>query len=287
MKQGHLTILFLILYSSCFLLLWIKQKEYDSVLEEKKRVEESLKDAMEQAGKELAKVMYEPETVRLRTFETAFLEAWYIYMGVLYDLELQEELRLHLPMLVFVQENGAYFYYAKEEKAGKTTELVYEWTELQEFSIPEGSTEQKKKSYIADVLEQNASEIVTKHNEIAKQHGLNYQFHAPSFLQDTSKTLEFPMMFAVFQGWPLTASGNHLYENCLDAGVYLKEVRKYVIELPKGLEDARCYYHEKNCVQVMEGNGRFLPERLSKEEAMKKYGAFACNVCIPDQESRN
>ena len=73
-----------------------------------------------------------------------------------------------------------------------------------------------------ECLEQQASEIITKHNVIASQYGVGYQFFLPRFFQDTSSVTEFPMLFVVLQGWPLNDSHTVYYNTCIDAGIFLR-----------------------------------------------------------------
>lgn len=283
MKQGHFAAFFLILYLGCSITLYINQKRYDEVLEEKERVEEGLKKAIEYTADQLLVVMNEPVENRLLVFQSAFFEAFYIYMGALEDTELQELLGMHLPMLVYVQEDGAFFYYAEEIQKNGVIELVYQWSALQKFDFPEHCTDEEKKGVMAKCLEERSSEIISVHNYIAAQYGLEYTFYVPDFLQDTSSELELPMLFAVFQGWPLTAAGDIVYENCMDASVYIQEVKNYVVELPGDISDTYCYYHEAFCEKLEEKDRSFLKEVMTKEQAIYQYGAVPCGVCIEEK----
>ena len=104
--------------------------------------------------------------------------------------------------------------------------ILHTWSEKVPFVFLEESTEEEKKAIIAEVIEEYASELISNHNYIAKQYGLTYSFYVPQFLQNTSEQWNFPMIVAVFQGWPLTASKEIVYENCIDAAVYIQEVKK-------------------------------------------------------------
>ncbi|MBO5354263.1 MAG: hypothetical protein J6A77_13300 [Lachnospiraceae bacterium] len=279
MKQGHFAVLFIIVYLSCFFTLYLEQRNYDMVLEEKCRIEKGMKQAIEYAANELIPAVHASKEEKCTIFQTAFFEAFYIYMGVMDDTEEQQRLKMHVPMLVLVQEDGAFFYYAVETLENGVKQLRYEWTELQSFVFPEDCSEEKKKSIIAETLEETASGIITSHNYIAAQYGISYNFYVPDFLQDTARSLDMPVLFAVFQGWPLTAAGNIVYENCVDTGVYVQKVKKYIIELPTDLEDSFCYYHEEFCELVQRGDGNFLKEKFSKEQAVRMYGALSCTYC--------
>ena len=133
---------------------------------------------------------------------------------------------------------------------------------------------------IADIIEPYASDIISNHNYIAMQYGINYSFYVPQFLQNTSEDLNFPMLFVVFQGWPLTASGNIVYENCIDTAVYIQTIEKYRIEVPKDLSQTYAYYHNIDCNYIGIYDGKVLDREVSKEQAIYKYGAYACEYCI-------
>ena len=93
----------------------------------------------------------------------------------------------------------------------------------------------KKKALMADVLEQKASGIITNHNVIAAQYGLSYHYSLPVFFQDTSRLPEFPMLFIVFQGWPINHSRMLYYDACLDAGMFLRQKQDPPVPYPKVL----------------------------------------------------
>ena len=123
--------------------------------------------------------------------------------------------------------------------------------------------------------------MITEHNYIAEQDGLGYTFFVPRFLQNSSDILEFPMLFVAFQGWPLVENGSVVYENCVDAGVYLKETTYYVVDLPRDLAKTIAYYHKADCPRVPEWLKQTPEFVVTKEEAVREYGAFPCDFCLP------
>ncbi len=222
MKQGHLLLLFLIIYGSCFLLLYCEQKKYDAALDEKQKVEQALLEAIEHAGNQCKKVINDNDEKKKQVIADAFSEAFYVSMGMFQSEQPKEFWRIYIPMLVLVEEEGASFYYMQESKEQI---LYHDWTEKLYFNFPENCSDAKKKSLMADVLEKEASKIISNHNFIAEQYGFSYRYSLPMFFQDTTQDLEFPMLFVVFQGWPLNVSDMIYYENCLDAGVFLRKKR--------------------------------------------------------------
>lgn len=260
-------------------MLSLEQLRYDAVLEEKQQVEKQLLTAVENTAREFAKVLYASTEKKQQVLEEEFFHFLYAAFGVLWEREEQERLRMHIPMLVLVEEDGILFFHMKEVIREGSVELQHQWTQKIPFCFSNNMQTEEKKVVIINTLEKNATEIITEHNYIAKQYGLGYTFTVPHFLQNTTKETEFPMLFLVFQGWPLTASGDVRYENCLDAGVYLQEVEYYVIELPKSPADSWCYYHKEGCRNLIRSNPNVLKEQLTKQEAIRKYGAIPCKEC--------
>ena len=280
MKQGHFIGIYVIIYLFCFLLLFIEQKKYDDVLEQKEKMEDSLKMAVEETAWKLTSVVKEPAQEKKNIIEKEFFEYLYISLGLLQEVEEQKKLNMYCPMLLLVEEEGAFFFYMKEINENGIKKLVHTWSEQISFPFAEDTTKAEKKAIISNVIEEYASDIISNHNYIAQQNGLNYSFYVPKFLQNSSEDLNFPMLFVVFQGWPLNASGEIMYENCIDIAGYIQEVKKYIVELPKNLEQTCAYYHEIDCNYIGIYNGRVLDKEVSKEQAIYTYGAYACEHCV-------
>lgn len=282
MKQGHLALVFLVIYISCFIFLKVTQVQYDQALQEKQRVEQALIEAVQNAGREYTAVLNASEEDKKEAFETAFMEAFYVSMGLFETEEKQEYLRMYLPMLVLAEEDGAFFWYMQERQNGDAVELCHLWSEKIVYGDSEyDDTEEVKKRMVAETLEKEASKIISSHNYIASQYGISYSFFVPTFLQDGATTINFPMLFVVFQGWPLSAAGDVIYENCIDVGLYLQTVDYYVVTGPESLLEAICIYHQKECASLDESRGDSEKGYVTEEDAIRKYGAYPCSQCIP------
>ena len=114
MKQGHFIALYIIVYFFCFLLLFMEQKTYDDVLEQKEKLEHSLKIAIEETAWSLTSIVKEPIQEKKNRIEQQFFESFYISLGLLQEVEEQEKLKLYCPMVLLVEEDGAFFYYIQE-----------------------------------------------------------------------------------------------------------------------------------------------------------------------------
>ena len=160
MKQGHLLLIFVIVYCSCFLSMYYEQKNYDLVLEEKQRTEKALLDAIEYTANQYRSVLKDSEEKKKQVIADAFSDAFYVSMGLFQTLQEKEFWRIHIPMLVLIEEEGAYFYYVKENTELGKRKIVHEWTERIKFDFPGNYSEKKKKAYIADLLERLGSQII-------------------------------------------------------------------------------------------------------------------------------
>lgn len=278
MKQGHLALMFLLIFTACWSVLFVEQQRYDLAINEKQRVERALAGAIENTANVFAEVIHASEKEKQQTLEQAFIDSFYIAMGIV-DEEKRRELRMYLPLLALVEEDGICFCYMQEQEKEGIAELASVWSEKIFFPHSEGSSESEKKRILVETLEKESSEIITNYNYIATQYGLSYSFSVPRFLENGEKELNFPMLFVVFQGWPLNSAGNILYENCLDAGLYMKRTRYYSVSKPKDILSPYCVYHisEGSC----EAKTNILAEFIREEDAIRQYGALPCEICLP------
>lgn len=235
MKQGHLFIVFLLIAGNCFLSLYCVQKHYDSVIWEKQQLENALLEVAEDTGNRSKPALCQTEEKKKQVIEEAFSEAMSVYMGEFEASENKEFWRMYIPMLLWVEEDGAIFYYLGSDN---DKEFHHTWTEKKYFYFPDGCNEKKKKAIMAAALEQTASEIITNHNFIAGQYGISYHYYLPTFFQDMSCLPEFPMLFIVLQGWPINGSGIK-FSACIDAGVYLREKEDSLTAYPRVIQEEK------------------------------------------------
>ena len=279
MKQGHFAVLFSMIFCMCFLELQIEQKRYDRVWEEKQKIENALVNAIEYTAWELTEVIFAPEEAKKKAVEDAFFEALSASLGYVEDTEAQAGLKLYVPLLILVEADGALIFHLEEKKVNNVTTLCSVWADKTVFSIQEESSWSEKKAIISNHLEKETSEFISNHNYIARQYGLEYIFSVPNFLYELEDESKFPMIIAVLQGWPLTASGKLTYENCIDAAAYIQEKKYYWLELPKNLENTVCYFHNTGCEKLSEESGVILERQVTEQEAIWKYGAVVCEIC--------
>lgn len=274
MKQGHLLVMFLSLYMICFVTLYVEQTKYDRVLEEKQKVEYALLDAVFVAAENYKKVINETEETKKNVVADSFMESLCVALGGLVSEEETAFIKMHIPLLVLAEEDGICFYFMQESQTEKGAKLQHIWSD----KIPYGGLGQYS---MADMIENMAAEIVSNHNYIASQFGITYRFHAPEFLQNEPEIPQFPMLFVVFQGWPLYGTRDVYYENCIDASIYIRENAYYTILGPDSLLKPYCVYHQPLCPLIRESSN-IQKKRATKEEAIETYGAYPCFQCIKE-----
>ena len=202
--------------------IFYEHQKYRKAEEVKKTMEESLLYAVKTAAWELTGVTEESEEVKLHTFQESFFRAWFVRLGHAAVTEEQEKLRLHLPLMAMLTEDGGYFFYSEIVQIGGSITLKQRWHEKKRYSLT--GEEGVDRSFLKEFLEENVSEIITNHNQIAKQYGIKYEFSAPYFLI-SNEEIAFPMVFVVFQGWPILV-GETYYENCMDASAFIKRIEE-------------------------------------------------------------
>ena len=222
MKKGHFALFFLLITGICFLNIYIEQQIYLRTREEKERMEESLLYATQAAAYDLMGVMEEEDDVKLTIFQESFFRAWFVKLGIAGIKEEQDKMKMHLPLMAYLTEDGGYFFYTEKKVQDGYMVLNSKWSEKVSYTLI--GSEEKKREILMVYLKKHVSRIISDHNYIAEQFGIQYEFSAPYFLIEEEKKLNFPMIFVVFQGWPLLAGSSYYYENCIDAGAYIKKL---------------------------------------------------------------
>lgn len=219
MEKGHLALFFLIVSGYCFIGIYAERERYLDITEEKQRIEESLLYAISASAWEMTEMMEESEQMKLYTLKESFFRAWYVRLGLSDNIQEQEKIRMYLPLMVWLEEDGGYFYYMEEINENGVRRLSEKWSACMPYTLSGDINEDK--AFLTEYLEQKVSEMISEHNRIAKSMGMEYEFSVPHFLAK-QETLQFPIFIVVFQGWPLEGSGKVLYENCMDANAFIK-----------------------------------------------------------------
>lgn len=235
------------------------------------------------------------------------LNSLYTSLDLLMDTEGKQRLELFLPVVAVVDEDGIYLYYLKENtESDKKLERV--WTERipyevnyhgtqYEFTlsgkaisfdeesnkiIESGLTQELEAlrlDTISSVIEQNISEYINQHNHIARQYGIQYEFHV-SLTDDSfnQRSITNPSLLVMFQGYPLLGK-DHVYDFFSFAGASIRKNDYYIVTQ----KDWYYQYHRKDCktLNKIQEKVTDIEEIIcnSKKECAK-YGAFPCPDCM-------
>ena len=148
------------------------------------------------------------------------------------------------------------------------------------FLLSGASFEQVRKAAIIKCLEGSMAYYTSRHNRIAAQYGITYNFNLPvisdeewmSYLDDVS-------VFVVFQGYPYGDEQGETYNRVTSAGAKVSKDRVYYIEQ----KEWYLVYHKSTCKELKKGGIVFNEEPYYSIEDCAKQGAYACEICSPDQ----
>lgn len=193
------------------------QMQYRGIMDEKRRMEESLLYAVDASAWKMTEVMEETTEVKLYLLEETFFSSWFTRIGIAGNEEKQKESRMYIPLLAWLEEDGGYFFTV--QGTVDHVESTGTWSKKMPYVLT--GQEEENRKIIQTYLETNVADMICEHNRIARKYGMEYEFYVPYFLTDRSQKLSFPMLIVVFQGWPL--GEDVFYENCMDANVYIRK----------------------------------------------------------------
>lgn len=137
-----------------------------------------------------------------------------------------------------------------------------------------------RKTVISDCLVKSMAYYTSHHNEIAKRHGITYNFSLPLTEDDYwSPYLSNPSMFVVFQGYPYGEGSKYVYNRIAGAGSRISKNNVFYLEQ----KDWYLLYHLKDCEEFNKPE-TIIPEDRNypfyDELSCVEEGAYACPVCI-------
>lgn len=136
--------------------------------------------------------------------------------------------------------------------------------------------EQIRKNTIIDCIEYSMAYYTSRHNKIAEQYGIAYNFSLPvidgreweTYIDDIS-------MYVVFQGYPYGTEPGETYNRIASAGA--KVSKKDVFYLQQ--KDWYYVYHRSSCPELVKGGIILKDEPYYREQDCAAEGAYACPVC--------
>lgn len=133
-----------------------------------------------------------------------------------------------------------------------------------------------KQQSMVDCLNSDISWYVSRHNEIASNYGITYQFGLPSDNSSWAKTIDSPGIIVVFQGMPLVEGSNRVYNRVAFSGAGIRKDGVYYIE-----QHGWYYLYHKSGCPLLEGNLNIRDEYYYSVEECSRLGCYACRYCDP------
>lgn len=136
-----------------------------------------------------------------------------------------------------------------------------------------------KKGVLVNTIEESLADYTSKHNRIAAQYGITYNFSLPSVnKEDWNMYLETNSMFVVFQGYPYGTEAGETYNKILSAGAKISKKNTYYLEQ----KDWYLVYHKDTCEELDKNEVLFMEEPFYEVKDCVRAGAYACPICSPE-----
>lgn len=237
-----------------------------------------------------------------------FFQSLYSSFDILDDPDAKLRLQLYIPTIAIIDVDGMYINYLTSISSEGSTQLIRTWSDKLSYSykmegreyafylsnlaleFAEDGRNQKlietrddleviRTATIRNTIEANLVSYMNQHNDIAKQYGIQYEFHLPAVDNSFhSRSIREPTMLILFQGYPL--KGEEVFNYAAFGGTSL--VKKHWYALTE--EEGYYLYHRLECTALQEYSLNHEEKEQfichSKEECAL-YGAFQCKECFP------
>jgi hypothetical protein len=133
-----------------------------------------------------------------------------------------------------------------------------------------------RKRTIIDCIESTMAYYTTRHNKIAANYGITYQFSLPVIrIEEWAPYLDDASMFAAFQGYPYGGETGETYNRFTSAGAKVSKSKMYY------LEQSGWYliYHLETCPELKKEGIILYEEPHYSVEACAAEGAYSCPIC--------
>jgi hypothetical protein len=137
-----------------------------------------------------------------------------------------------------------------------------------------------RKNTIISSIENSLTYYCNKHNNIAHQFGITYNFAMPTIdNSDWVRSIDNPSIMVMFQGYPYGVGVGGTYNRFDIAGSIIKKGEMYYIEQ----KEWYYLYHKEGCQELKKTDSIvFLNEPYYSVSDCAKKGAYACKICIPN-----
>lgn len=134
-----------------------------------------------------------------------------------------------------------------------------------------------RKDTILACIEEAMAYYTSRHNIIASQNGVSYQFSLPPMREEQwAPFLDDPSMFVVFQGYPYGEEAGETYNRIAAAGAKVSKNRMYYIEQ----KDWYLVYHQKGCSELLMEDIILWDNIYYDAIACIREGSYSCPFCI-------
>ena len=146
------------------------------------------------------------------------------------------------------------------------------------FLLEDESFNLVKKSNIISCIEDSMAYYCNKHNLIAQQCGIKYNFAMPIIdNSEWTRSIDNPCIIAMFQGYPFGTGADDTYNRFVIAGSRIKKNITYYLEQ----KDWYLLYHKNGCTELDKEGIIFLTEPYYTILDCVEEGAYACPTCNP------
>ena len=124
--------------------------------------------------------------------------------------------------------------------------------------------------------------FINRHNKIAKNSGLNYQFSMPVIEDSTwSSTLEGTSIFAIFQADPYDDGLGGVYNRIAFGGAKITKSSLYYLK--QSDDSGILMYHRPGCPSLAGLTDEDLAnlDAYSSKRECAQHGAYYCEICKP------
>lgn len=132
----------------------------------------------------------------------------------------------------------------------------------------------QRRSTIIKTILKEMSFYVNRHNQLAEEFGLTYEFRLPDSSADSvTRTVDDISLLVMFQNYPYGAGTKDVYTRFSVSGSRIAKQTNYYISVGS---DKLSYYHKENC--YLKGDSK-ITYKSQKECALT--GAYPCPYCNP------
>ncbi len=229
-----------------------------------------------------------------------FINSLSISLELMMDPEGRQRLELCLPILAIADEDGLYIGYLNRTNGQLQRiwtdclpyETIYDETKYQFYLsgtavrtnkdgeevlfVTKGNLETLRKETIARTIEEKVSEYISRHNRIANQWGMRYEFHIPAENNaQYSRAIQNPSLILLFEGYPLKGT-DEVYQCFAFTGASIKKRDSFLITK----KDWYLLYHKPNCTTLIEEGYTEEVTLCHTKEECASYGAYPCPNCV-------